>query len=405
MWREHVAAPYQSIYDRGSVAVTRSKATRPLPVRLLRFLGGLVLATVIGAIVAIAFSAIMRAQARTLPAPGGPSAVGRVELALTDASRQDPFADGVRQRELAVWIWYPAAAGATGPPAPYVPASWNGLVNNEGLFSQDLASVRTNAMADVALDGRPPVVVLLPGLSEPVASYSALAEDLASHGYAVVGINPTGSTSVAFPDGRVSLATAAGNVSGADVPAWYASAERVTNVWVDDARFVLRTLEATPPAIGGLDFAQVAFVGHSLGGAAAFEACRQFANCAAAIDLDGTLWTEVRHTGLEGASLIVHAAGGGACDAFCQASSADFATVDAVGDSTRVRVAGSSHMNFSDMGLMWRPLGRLAILGSIDSDRMVAITRGLVRAFLDEHVRDAPAGSFAATAAGFEEER
>jgi pimeloyl-ACP methyl ester carboxylesterase len=387
------------------VAVATSKAARPLPIRLLRFLSGLVLAAVIGVTAAIAFSAIMRVQARTLPAVSGPSAVGRVELALADASRADPFAGDGRQRELAVWIWYPAATGAAGPPAPYVPAAWTGLVNNEGLFSQDLASVRTNAMAGVPLDGRPPVVVLLPGLSEPVASYTALAEDLASHGYAVVGINPTGSTSVAFPDGRVSLATAAGNVSGADVPSWYTSAERVTTVWVEDVRFVLRTLEATPPTIGGLDFGQVAFVGHSLGGAAAFEACHQFANCAAAVDLDGTLWTEVRRTGLEGASLIVRAASGPTCDAFCQASSADFATVDAVGDSTQFSVAGSTHMNYSDMGLLWRPLGHLVTLGSIDSDRMVAITRGLVRAFLDEHVRDAAVGSFAATAAGFEEVR
>jgi dienelactone hydrolase len=286
-----------------------------------------------------------------------------------------------------------------------VPPAWTGLVDNEAFLSQDLGAVRTNSIADAPLAGRPPVVVLLPGLGAPVASYSALAEDLASHGYAVVGINPTGSTGVVFPDGRVSPAAPLGNVSGADVPGWYSSAERVTNVWAADAAFAVKTLAAVPPTIGALDFDRVAFVGHSLGGAASFEACRQEQRCAAAVDLDGTLWTEIRRTGLEGPSLIVHKAPPDSCDAFCVAASADFAAVDAIGQSTRVSVAGSAHQDFSDMGLLWRPLAHLGVLGSIDADRMTQITRALVLSFLDEHVRDAPAGSFATTASGFVEVR
>jgi dienelactone hydrolase len=347
----------------------------------------------------------MRSQSRTLPAVTGPATVGRTAIALTDAARPDPFATDGRLRELVVWIWYPTAPGSSGQRAPYVPATWAQVVDNEAVFSQDLGALETNSIADAPLAGRAPVVVLLPGLGAPVASYSALAEELASHGYAVVGINPTGSTGVVFPDGRVSPATPLGNVSGADVQAWYASAERVTNVWAADSAFVVRTLAAAPPKIGALDFDRVAFVGHSLGGAAAFEACRQESRCGAAIDLDGTLWTEVRHTGLEGPSLIVHKAPPEACDAFCVAASADFAIVDAIGQSTRVSVAGSAHQSFSDMGLTWRPLAHLGVLGPIDADRMTGITRALVRSFLDEHVGEAPAGTFTTTAAGFVEVR
>jgi hypothetical protein len=123
------------------------------------------------------------------------------------------------------------------------------------------------------------------------------------------------------------------------------------------------------------------------------------------VDLDGTLWTEVRHTGLKEPSLAIRAAPKDPCDAFCVAANADFATVDAIGDSTQVSVAGSQHMNFSDMGLMWRPLGYLVSLGSIDEKRMTEITRGLVLSFLDEHVRDAPPGTFAAKASSYTEVR
>ena len=386
-------------------AFVRSKRAKSLPVRILRFFGGLAAAVLIGVLVATAFSAVMRSQTRTLPAVTGPSIVGRTEVALTAPSRPDPFATDGRPRELDVWIWYPAVPGSSGPAAPYIPAPWADLVENEGVFSQDLHAVHAHSIADAPLEGHPPAVVLLPGLGQPVASYTALAEDLASHGYAVVGINPAGSTAVVFPDGHIAPAMPLGQVEGMDVPSWYASAERVTSVWVEDAAFVVWTLAASPPKIGGLDFSRVAYVGHSLGGAASFEACAQNPQCAAAVDLDGTLWTDVRHTGLEVPSLVVRKEPVEPCDAFCVAANEDFAKVDAIGDSTQVRVAGSQHMNFSDFGLMWRPAGHLVSLGAINADRMTQITRALVLSFLDEHVRGAPAGTFRTAAAAFDEVR
>ena len=51
-------------------------------------------------------------------------------------------------------------------------------------------------------------------------------------------------------------------------------------------------------------------------------------------------------------------------------------------------------MNYGDLGLMWGPANAI-VLGSIDAERMTAITRDLVRSFLDVHVGDAAASSFA----------
>jgi dienelactone hydrolase len=361
---------------------------------LFRGLGRIVLGLVVGILIFVGFSAVMRLQPRTVPAVTGASAVGRTELALRGSARGDPFATDGRTRELAVWIWYPAVGGL-GAAAPYLPPAWSPLVNNMGPLSQDLNAVHTNSIANGKLDGRPPVVVLMPGLGQPVASYTALAEDLASHGYAVVGINPTESIDVVFPDGHVVPATQQGTVAGATVDAWYASAARVTNVWVADAQFVVKTLSASPPWIGALDFDHVAYLGHSLGGAASFEACRQDPRCAAAANLDGTLWTDVRHTGLSAPSLLLQHDSSAGCDAFCARAAMGFAKVEALPNANRFTVAGSQHMNFSDVGLWWGPANKLA-LGSIDADRMNVITRDLVRSFLDVHLRDAPASTFAA---------
>jgi pimeloyl-ACP methyl ester carboxylesterase len=338
------------------------------------------------------------AQELTLPAVTGTSAVGRTELALTDEGRPDPFATDGRARELAVWIWYPAAAGSTGVAAPYMPSTWADLVNSAGILSQDLNAVRTNSIADAPLDGHPPVVVLLPGLGQPIAAYSALAEDLASHGYGVVGINPTGSALVEFPDGHVVAPTALGDIDPAllsDIPGWYDAAAGITDVWAADAAFVVESLAASPPEIGALDFDHVAYVGHSMGGAASFEACRQDARCSAAVDMDGTLWTDVRHTGLTAPSLVLRHDQSGECDGFCEAASADFASVEAAGDSEQFAITGSQHLDFSDLGLLGGATDMFLPVGPIDAERMTLITRDLVRSFLDEHLGGSAAGAFA----------
>jgi pimeloyl-ACP methyl ester carboxylesterase len=332
------------------------------------------------------FSAVMRVQGFSLPAVTGEFAVGRTEIALTDTDRVDPFASDGRIRELAVWIWYPTLGDGTAGRAPYLPTAWAPLVNNLGPFSQDLSTVATNSLADAQLAGTPPVVVLMPGLGQPVASYSVLAEDLASHGYAVVGVNPTGSMDVVFPDGHLVRTTAEGSMADGWSPE---AAGDVTEVWAADAEFVVRTLSTTAPDIGVLDFSRVAYVGHSLGGAASFEACRVDGNCAAAVDLDGTLFTEVRHTGLAAPSLLVQAVRPEGCDLACES----FEVVEAAPQARQFEVAGSAHMSFADYGLFWSPIDSLG-LGSIDAERMSAITRDLVRSFVDVHVRNAPPETF-----------
>ena len=357
---------------------------------------------VIGGIaIFVAFSAVMRAQSVALPEPTGQSMVGRIELALADA-RVDPFASDGRNREIAVWIWYPAADGASSPTADYLPSAWAPLVHNMGPMAQDLTAVRSNSLVGPSLAGRPPVVVLLPGIGEPVASYSTLAEELASNGYAVVGINPTESADVVFPDGHVVPASDLGAISGASIDDWYASAERVTSVWAADAAFVVNDLRANQTAIGELDLDNVAYVGHSVGGAASFEACRQDSRCAAAVNLDGTLWTEVRHDGLEAPSLLLQAAQPDTCEGFCARAADDFATLSAAPNAERFAIAGSTHQNFSDAGLMWGPINAVG-LGSIDAHRMTTITRDLVLSFLDAHLRDMESASVSEAAASYAE--
>ena len=52
-----------------------------------------------------------------LPAPTGPYAVGRVGYDWVDETRAESLRNGAdTRRELAVWIWYPAAVTPTSQP-------------------------------------------------------------------------------------------------------------------------------------------------------------------------------------------------------------------------------------------------------------------------------------------------
>src|SRR5260370_31826530 len=150
-----------------------------------------------------------------LPEPTGPCPVGTTSLYLKDASRPDPWAAGVSARELMVSLWYPATP-SDGRRARYMtPAESELLLTSRGLTSVPpdvLSTVRTNAVSDATPAGRQrslPLVVLSPGFTMPRSTLTALAEDLASHGYVVAGADHTyESDATAFPDGRVTTCIA-----------------------------------------------------------------------------------------------------------------------------------------------------------------------------------------------------
>ena len=392
------------------LAARRRGGARPGYIRsVLRRIGKglaiLVVTLLVVIVVAVGASAVVRGLARQLAAPTGPSAVGRIELALTDSARTDPFLDTGRPRELSVWIWYPTPKGNTAATAPYLPKAWadatNGVNGPAAVLFQDTNAVRTNSIAGAPLAGtNPPVVIFMPGLGPSVAEYTALAEDLASYGYAVVGINPTGSSSVVgFPDGHLVYSTPAGNVAETNIDAWYASAARVVGVWADDASFVVSALGKSPPAIGALDFSRVAYVGHSLGGNASFEGCARDSRCVGAVDLDGTIFSDVRRTGLKVPGLILQADYEVPCgEGFCQRKKEGFNALTQAGPVRDFAVTGAEHYDFTDWSALYAPALRPAgQLGPIDGARAIVITRDVVRAFLDQALRGTPASTFEST--------
>ena len=329
-----------------------------------------------------------------LPEPTGPCPAGTTSLWLKDVSRPDPWAAGVNARELMVSLWYPATP-AGGRRARYMTPAESGLQlasrGITGVPQNALSTVRTNAVSDATPAGRQralPLVVLSPGFTNSRSVLTALAEDLASHGYVVAGIDHTyESFATAFPDGRVTTCLAR-EVRRGSSGFW----EKVTAGRAADVSFVLSQLTgAHPPWPGAalIDPSRMAMAGHSAGGAAAIAAMLADSRIRAGIDMDGTIPTPIPAPGLSRPFLFL-----GKQSNYTPGSGGAVTTWERdwkllTGWKRWLLVAGAVHASFTDLGLLADQIG-IDTGAGLPGARSLDITRAYVRAFFDQHLRSKP---------------
>lgn len=352
----------------------------------------------------IAYVAVRANQPVTLPAPTGRYPVGRTLFDWTDRARIDPLAPrpGVR-RELSVWLWYPASPGPHPQHAVYAPGAWAGLHLNgvAGVAETSFDDVHNHAWADAtAATGRFPLVVLAPGMGFAAPQYTALAENLASHGYLVAGVTPTYSANLTILDGRAVSATKAGDPPAFDAINLHtgqaqAAGDRLVDVWASDERFVaakIASLNKTGPLAGRIAAGVTVYLGHSFGGAAALEACGSDPRCVGAVDLDGTQYGPVVHSGLDRPMLLMGSQNScvtGVCRPANTADRADLETARALlsasGPAWCYQISGAEHFNFSDYGSYYlaAPIRSQLALGSVNGPDALTITGAYLTAFVD----------------------
>ena len=143
-----------------------------------------------------------------LPTPTGSYRVGRASFHGIDKSRPEPFTeDPSDHREVLFQIWYPAEPGG-GTVAPYVDSLPDDEVFQYAFVGiERLMKTRSHAFTGVKVSGdtkRYPVIIFSHGLGRVSAHYTAFLENLASHGYIVVGVDsPFFSSALKMPDGRI----------------------------------------------------------------------------------------------------------------------------------------------------------------------------------------------------------
>jgi predicted dienelactone hydrolase len=349
----------------------------------------------------------------SLPTPTGSFSVGRATYVWTDEAHPDTSApDPKTKRELFVWIWYPSQPAQSTPDqsattkADYMPAEWRAAFQRRGgplinLITRDLSLVHGHSLrnADVAPQERSyPVVIMRGGASSEVVNYSTLAEDLASHGYVVVGFDaPYRTGIVAFPDGRVITRLPENNpelFSGQDFDR---VGSKLLAAWTADIGFVLDQLErlnASDPSgkfTGKLDMTRVGVFGHSFGGAQAAQFCHEDSRCKAAIDVDGLPLGSVIQAGIDRPFMFLLSDHSRESGPESREVKANIQSIyDRLPPDARalIVIRGANHFLFSDDGallkshIVLRTLRLLGIVG-IDGRRQLAITAYCVHTFFD----------------------
>jgi dienelactone hydrolase len=349
----------------------------------------------------------------TLPEPTGHFAVGRTTYTWVNNAEIDELAPPPgAKREVVVWIWYPSAPGTSAVPVEYVPASWRlaeaqhsgGLMQ---LVTRDLSLVHAHSTADpdVSSEQRSyPVVIMRAGGGAPTTDFTTLAEDLASHGYVVVGFDaPYRTYLVVLPDGRV--VTRPREYDPENLPADQQDRliNRLLPMWASDTKFVvdqLQHLNAADPSgkfTGRLDTERLGMFGHSFGGATALQFCHDDSRCKAGIDIDGAPYGSVVQDGLKQPFMFIlsdHSRE--LSDPASGQILANFQSIYRRLPNGRLFIAirGANHFSFSDQILLKSQyltglLRRLGF-GKLEGRRGLAITTEHVHTFFDVYLKGAP---------------
>ncbi|MET9655439.1 esterase [Streptomyces sp. NPDC006510] len=371
-----------------------------------------------------------------LPRPTGPFAVGTVALHLVDHSRTEPWVPGTAaHRELMVSLWYPARPGGAARAVPQMTAGAAAhFGSGEGAAalnlrmapgSVDWGATLTHAHEDAPLDrraGQLPVVLYSPGLGDPRTWNTALVEDLASRGYAVVTIDHTHeATEVDFPDGRLATMRIFDGAPPTDPEAISALLEKVVAVRVADSRFVLDELaRLNRTRFGGaIDLRRVGMFGQSAGGFTAAQTMHDDRRVRAGINMDGemdyaggrepdgTHLSSVALDGLDRPLLLMGSEGSG--DYRQQPSWAAF-WANTRGWKADVTLTGSRHASYTDAEVLLPQLARqgavpeggpAGAVGTVPPHRALTANRAYVTSFFDrwlrgrdDHLLDGPSERF-----------
>jgi dienelactone hydrolase len=311
-----------------------------------------------------------------------------------------------------VYVWYPAVSRSNAKTAPYVDegfalATAEAFGANFGVSPDKFTQLVTQIIQTNAIPKAPtanstkryPVVVFSPGFGSTPRFYSTQLEQLASHGYVVVTINPTYEAPVLFPDGRVITQSTIFNFSSANKAKIDSTFNQAVSIRAKDVTFVLNELnrinvkDSQGLFTGRLDLNQVGIFGHSLGGDTAIEAMWRERRLKAGINMDGGSYGELissknRHSLNRPFLVMSHDGADNALQLFYQRQKTD---------AYKLTVKGSKHNTFIDFGLILPAFKAYSTtktksqieqaIGSIEPQRAANIISVYTLAFFNQHLK------------------
>jgi dienelactone hydrolase len=423
---------HEAMTDRVAPA-RRARLIRSRPLNMRQLDGFRICVPFLAAMILGAAATAKESGPSPLPALTGPYSVGRTQFDWTDQTRSDTANSG-GHREIVAWMWYPASPKAGAKQAQWYPGKWGDHfwsdfaktypdAANENKH-YDIHAVLAHAYVDAPLRSTPkkfPILLFGPGMGDVPLKYASLIEDLASHGYIVIGLVPTYYSGFSeFSDGRVPEDRDPGQAAPGDHRALQQAFQTANTLWVGDMAFILSQLETlnaahANPFGGRLDLKRVGAFGHSFGGSTAIQIAKDDARVRAAIDIDGTLFGDAA-TGGPNKPLLVFNSDHAKMMSLMMGPKPIGSMFDAALENAtpgyQIAMAGTAHYFSSDIGMMpfipksvreaakawpappvsagggnFKLGGPTNLLGAIDPARALSITQVYVEAFFDRYLK------------------
>ncbi|KKO54861.1 alpha/beta hydrolase family protein [Paenibacillus sp. DMB20] len=351
-----------------------------------------------------------------LPEPSGKYQVGVKDFHLVDPDREETFTDDPGdRRELMVRVWYPAEADKKLKQATLFPEdgkafdklmeAYSGGLGVPTFFLDYFKYIGANGYKEAkVLRGTAPypVVIISHGMGTGTWYHTAQAENLASHGYVVAVIDHTYSTMVTiFPDGRTT-----GFKTEIDENAFYEDASRIGKVWTEDVGFVIEQLErmnsgdVSSGLEGTLDMRHIGAMGHSFGGATAFNAAYLNDKVLAGINMDGSLYELKDRKQMDKPFLFMRVADFmDAIEQYKKQPDADRQLLKNISEELSIMdevsrkkgdlllLKGAGHYNFTDLQLFPKFVSWMGMTGKIDGQRGAQIVNRYVLDFFNKHLK------------------
>ena len=357
---------------------------------------------------------LARAEHSALLTPTGSYSVGRTLFHWIDPNRTDPVAaQAGAKREFMVIAWYPAETNTSEAHALWMPERW-ALSEAKLLYYQRVNSPNPLTMAEAlravhesvsnSIAEAPPaptknlwpLLLFSPGAGVNPAFYTTFTEDLASHGYAVFAIVPTGWVDTVFPDGH---SVPASDKRPDDVR-W--TTKTALPLWASDLRFMLDQIErlnrdSDSIFFRRLDLSRVGAFGHSFGGAASILAGLRDRRIKAVLNLDGSPFGLLSKTVLPKPLMVIKE---DVSPKYWTSprEEKEKAKQAQVGEELssaylkgrpgyRVEITDAKHMTFCDMAVLpaWVDVGqRFGADNPVDAEMTLSLIRDYVRAFFDK---------------------
>lgn len=335
----------------------------------------------------LAFSRVSVVSALGLPQPTGPYHVGVIKHTIEYFNPNDPLAPNNISTAFLATIFYPTSQKPEGEPKPYLnpetaafyEETWNYTSGTLGSITSTVQKDAPFLKGSVGKSSHPTILFGPGGGGPPVEGNTILLSELASYGYAIIGLDhPFEQPFLRYPNGT--------GVIGADID--YNNAELITTIYntrlVDNNVFLERLPELVRELKAPFNITHIGALGYSLGGAAAMGSMYDHSHLVSGLNLDGSLFGRPNSTASDvKRPVLLLASQGHSGEGEIHDSSWTTFLAWQTGYVRELSITGTTHHDFCD-DTFWKTIeGTDPTTGPIDGNRQVRILNTFVKAFFD----------------------